>query len=229
MAGRSRTDAFARGDTMTFGPVAAPTRLSRSRATARRRGTKIKGRIVALDGASLIAPCSGQSVVWFRLQVKSQGTEIDVEDAVDFYVEDRVGRRTLVSGRTAQVVAEPRTFVAPPPRACARVAELLAERGRDFAPEDVYEEECLRAGDTVCVLRLAPPDPTATPDTPYRDVAASESVFVAAFNGAAPRQGRFAPAIVAILREDEIYQIGGLLLLAGLLTVLERIFVCLVD
>jgi hypothetical protein len=152
----------------------------------------IDGTVAANEEGALIAPCSGEAVVWFRLRMRDRVlragkdaasallTVIDEECGVVFHVEDGSGASAQVDPNGARVMTKAVGFGELPLEAHDRVRLFLEGRERDFWIADAYEEECLRPGDRVLVAGLARREPDAPLPNLYRDAPSSKLVLDAA-------------------------------------------------
>src|ERR1019366_6546946 len=153
---------------------------------------RIDGTVTAGVEGTLIAPCSGEAVVWFRLRLRnlaaSAGGEAggpimitiaDEQCGTPFQVEDGSGAHAEIMTSGAQVMTKAVGFRELPLGAHERVRLFLEGKGNETWIAEAYEEECLRPGDRVSVAGPARRDPMGPEPIPYRDVPASRLIVEA--------------------------------------------------
>jgi hypothetical protein len=129
---------------------------------------RIDWAIAAGEQGTLIAPCSGETPVWFRLRLRKFGasgggdgggtlwlTVADEQYGTVFHVDDGSGAYAQVNTNGAHVMARVMGFRELPLGAHDRVRAFLEGRGDATWIADAYEEECLRPGDRVTVAGRA--------------------------------------------------------------------------
>jgi hypothetical protein len=157
---------------------------------------RIDGTVVAGDEGTLIAPCSGEAVVWFRLRLHNSAgggggdsgsplwvTVADEQCATAFRVDDGSGALAVVKPTGVHCMARTVRFPELPLGAPDRVRLFLEARRSDRWMADVYEEESLRLGDRVTVNGPARREPDAPQQIVYRDGPSSRIVLDAAAGG----------------------------------------------
>jgi len=156
---------------------------------------RIDGTVAAGDQGTLIAPCSGEAVVWFRLRLRNfagggggEGggsvwvTVADEQCGTAFRVHDGSGAFAVVNPTGAHCIAKAVRFNELPLGAHDRVRMFLEGRRTDWIA-DVYEEESLRLGDRVAVTGLARREPDTPKPILYRDGPSSRIVLDTAAGG----------------------------------------------
>jgi hypothetical protein len=179
---------------------------------------RIEGKIVPQQ-ALLVAPCSGEAAVWFRVRLRefigSAGggdggggalwrTLVEEEFVTPFWVEDAFGGRARIIETEPQLSASARitTFKTLSPEGLTRLRLVLSERGHEFTGADVYEEQCLHAGDVVNVVGLSRLEPGPTQPNLYRDAPSVELVV----------QGGTDQELIVVSSETLRYARGGVYL-----------------
>ena len=154
---------------------------------------RIDGTVTAGGEGTLIAPCSGEVVVWFRLRLRNFAgggsgdggggsvwiTAADEQCGMPFHVEDGSGAHAEIMTSRARVMAKAVGFRELPLGAHDRVRLFLDERGIETCVADAYEEECLRVGERVSVAGPARREAGAPVPIPYRDVPSSRLIVEA--------------------------------------------------
>jgi hypothetical protein len=151
---------------------------------------RMDGRIAAGAQGTLVAPCSSDAVVWFRLRARRRVvhgngehgllTVADEQCGTLFHVDDGSGAAVEVDAGPANVVTTAVGFRELPDGAHARVGTFLEGRGSEVWMADLYEEECLRPGDPVMVAGFARREPGGSVPHLYRDVPSTKLVVDAA-------------------------------------------------
>jgi hypothetical protein len=142
---------------------------------------RVEGTLVEAHEGCLVAPCSGEPVVWFRVRAQlaaSAGggdgpgglwlTLADEQAGSSFYVADASGDRIRVVADVQNVEADPLVFRTLSVEAHDRLRLFLESRGRQPGA-DLYEEQRLRIGDAVTVVGRAQRELTVSRSETYRD------------------------------------------------------------
>lgn len=132
-------------------------------ANATRDGAlRVEGAVVPSEGGTLVAPCSGRSVVWFRVRLRRMvggtggsgeggggelwATVAEECDGKPFLVDDGSGTRALVRRVNRALISHASRFERMSADAWERAHAFLALRG--YADSTgIFEEECLASGD----------------------------------------------------------------------------------
>jgi hypothetical protein len=192
---------------------------------------RIEGTIVEAREPFLVAPCSGESVVWFRVRAQvsaSSGggdgtgglslTLADEQAGSSFYVADASGDRIRIVA-DAHVEADPLVFRTLSIEAHDRLRLFLESRGHQPGA-DVYEEQRLRIGDTVTVLGRAQRELRVSRSDTYRDSVVPSMALTA------PTGGRL---LVTTPAARKRYRAGialaGVAVVAGLLAIVAGLVV----
>jgi hypothetical protein len=148
------------------------------------RQSRITGRVVASDEGCLVAPCSGESAVWFRVRVRRKvargrggllwATVAEEAACKAFYIDDDSGESARVTAIGAKVYVDMKTFEMSSPQVIERMGSFLGERGVGDVGADLFEEECLSPGDSVIVVGRLRRETGALRPSEYRDVASRE-------------------------------------------------------
>jgi hypothetical protein len=156
---------------------------------------RIDGRIAASTTETLVAPCSGDASVWFRVRLRRdlgvQGggadggggavwaTIVDEEESTPFHVDDGSGQRAQVATTKFRTITRARAFDKLDDDASARLRGFLTRRGHEPISADVYEEECLHPGENVVVVGLSRRSAGEVRRELYRDAPSSELLLEA--------------------------------------------------
>ena len=167
---------------------------------------RLDGMVIAEGEELLVAPCSGQPAVWFRVRLRQQlasgnGSSIwsivaDESDRLPFAVIDAAGRRIHVEPAEACAAANGGSLRELSPEASERLVSFLGGRDVNYMQATVYEEEVLRPGDRVVAAGVLHRRPAAPVATEYRDGPSTELVL------RAPVGGEIVVGTVARLRRD---------------------------
>ncbi len=151
---------------------------------------RIDGIVMSGEDGTIVAPCSGQAVVWFRVRLRTytswtagEGaagvlrTIIDQEDGRSFQVEDSSGRRALLVATRMHGIARADVYSSLSAEAHGRMRTFLAAHGYEGATGDVYEEERLRPGESVSVLGVARLREGPSIPANYRDAPSTQLIL----------------------------------------------------
>jgi hypothetical protein len=151
---------------------------------------RIDGMVAAGEQGTLVAPCSGEAVVWFRLRARRRVldgsgreawlTVADQQCGTVFEVEDGSGATAQVDASRARVMTTAVSLRELALGAHDRVRLFLEGRGIELSVADRYEEERLRPGDRVLVAGFARREPSAPMPYLYRDTPSTKLVVDAA-------------------------------------------------
>lgn len=157
---------------------------------------RIDGTVAAGDQGTLVAPCSGEAVVWFRLRLRMLAaagggdgggslwiTVADEQHGTAFRVDDGSGATATVNANRAHCLAKAVRLHELPPGAHDRVRQFLEGRKADTWIANVYEEEVIRVGDRLTVTGPARREPDTPKPIFYRDGPSSRIVLDAAAGG----------------------------------------------
>jgi len=215
-------------------------RMPRSRAAQVRAGgreeVRIDGLVVSDGAACLIAPCSGERAVWFRVRLRQRlaaapagargagslwATLVDEISSTPFYVEDDSSDRIRVDPKYLVVSVNVKAFHVLSSESQERLSGFLVARGADHVMADVYEEECLRPGDSVIAVGCMRREPAEPAATAYRDGASSVLVLQ-------PAPGKHVIlGTPGSLNRDRagVYLAGKVAIIAGIIAMIVGVFV----
>jgi hypothetical protein len=181
----------------------------------------IDGAVLAAEQGTLIAPCSGEVAVWFRLRLRNSAaagdgsqlwvTVADEDCGTTFHIDDGSGIHAQVRASGALFMAKTTGFRKLPPEAQERVRLFLETRGNEFWMADEYEEECLRPGDRVRVAGFARREPGSALPILYRNVPSSQLIVEAT-----PGHELVVATPEAVRQTRGVYRTGWIAVVVGL-------------